>query len=62
MSGFSLALSLVFIVIGSAFVWIYLFCSLCGKENGRGRIALVSSIASIVYYFPEIFVLKKAEN
>lgn len=50
-SGFSLILSLVFIAIGSAFVWTYVFCSLCGEENRWARFALAGSVAALVSYF-----------
>lgn len=47
-SGFSLALSTIFLAVGSGFVWTYIFCSLCGKENGYVRFALALSNSALV--------------
>ena len=55
-SGFSLILSLVFIAVCSAFVWTYLFCSFCGKENHWVRFVFAASIAALASYFSRFLI------
>ena len=55
-SGFSLILSLAFIATCSAFVWTYLFCSLCGEENRWARFALAGSAAALTSYFSRYLI------